>query len=570
MCQRACRRSDCDSCRSGVDATRVDASETGRVAALYRLPERYLLFVGTVEPRKNLRGLATAVSLLDDPLPLIVAGAEGWGDVAIPSGGDIRFIGFVPPGDLGGLYAGAEVFCYPSEREGYGLPVLEAMVQGTPVVTSRGTATEEAADGAAVLVDPYDPADIARGIAEAGGAARDVVGRWDGPRRPGNMADDGAIDRRCLPGVVLMVDPAVAVNLLWCVPGDVGGSEEYLVRQLLGLADATPRVRPTLYVVDGFVDAHRSLSELYPTVVAPFDGRSRVRRILGEASWFRRRTSSADLRHHAGGTAPPGAAQPYVLTIHDLQYRTFPEYFSRTKRAYLAAMIGRSVRRALVVTVPSEYVRGSVIEAFGADPSTVRVVPHGFEPDHLRGITDEAELRRRFSLGSGPVIVYPAVTHRHKNHRFLIDLLASKWRDPELRLVLIGGSGTADREVRAAADPRIRRLGRVPAADRNGLLSMAEAMVFPSEYEGFGAPLIEAMALGCPVIASDSTCIPAVVDSAGLVLPLVIDAWSGALDRVRRDRETMIAAGLRRAELFTARASGAALAGAYADALERS
>ena len=110
-----------------------------RVAALYRLPERYLLFVGTVEPRKNLRGLVEAVAVLDEPLPLVVAGAEGWGDVAIPAGGDVRFIGFVPAADLGGLYAGAEVFCYPSEREGYGLPVLEAMAQGTPVVTSRGT-----------------------------------------------------------------------------------------------------------------------------------------------------------------------------------------------------------------------------------------------------------------------------------------------------------------------------------------------------------------------------------------------------------------------------------------------
>ncbi len=151
----------------GVDAARADAAETARVTALYRLPERYLLFVGTVEPRKNLRGLVDAVSRLEDPLPLVVAGAAGWGDIAVPSSGDVRFIGFVPAPDLAGLYAGAEVFCYPSEREGYGLPVLEAMAQGTPVVTSRGTATEETADGAAVLVDPLNPDDIARGIAEA-------------------------------------------------------------------------------------------------------------------------------------------------------------------------------------------------------------------------------------------------------------------------------------------------------------------------------------------------------------------------------------------------------------------
>ncbi|MDP9464627.1 MAG: glycosyltransferase family 4 protein, partial [Actinomycetota bacterium] len=151
----------------GVDAVRADAADVARVRALYRLPERYLLFVGTVEPRKNLRGLVEAVARLEDPLPLIVAGAEGWGDVAIPSVGDVRFIGFVPAPDLSGLYAGAEVFCYPSEREGYGLPVLEAMAQGTPVVTSSGTATEETAAGAAILVDPSDPGDIARGVTDA-------------------------------------------------------------------------------------------------------------------------------------------------------------------------------------------------------------------------------------------------------------------------------------------------------------------------------------------------------------------------------------------------------------------
>jgi glycosyltransferase involved in cell wall biosynthesis len=151
----------------GVESIRVDADEVARVRAVYRLPEKYLLFVGTVEPRKNLRGLVEAIARLDDPLPLVAAGADGWGDVAVPSSADVRFVGFVPAEDLGGLYAGAEVFCYPSEREGYGLPVLEAMAQGTPVVTSGGTATEETAAGAAVLVDALDPDDIARGITQA-------------------------------------------------------------------------------------------------------------------------------------------------------------------------------------------------------------------------------------------------------------------------------------------------------------------------------------------------------------------------------------------------------------------
>ena len=363
-------------------------------------------------------------------------------------------------------------------------------------------------------------------------------------------------------------DARVAVNLLWCVPGDVGGSEEYLVRQLVGLSQAAPHIRPTLYVVDGFVDAHPQLAELFPTIVAPFGGASRSRRIAGEITWFRRQASAADLRHHGGGTAPLGATRPYVLTIHDLQYRTFPEYFTRRKRTYLSAMIGRSVRQSRMVAVPSEYVRASVIESCHVDESRVRVVPHGFEPALLSDITDEGVLRQRYGLGDRPVIVYPAVTNPHKNHQFLIDLLATEWRDADVVLVLIGGSGSTEAAVRSATDPRIRRLGRVPAADRNGLLKMAEAMVFPSQYEGFGAPLIEAMALGCPVIASDSTCIPAIVGGAGLVLPLRVDAWADALDRVRRDRVAMIAAGLRRSLAFTARASGQALAAVYADALE--
>ena len=208
----------------------------------------YLLFVGTVEPRKNLRGLVEAVSRLDDPLPLVVAGAQGWGDVAMPPDAR-RQVPRVRPGDRISAVCtrGAEVFCYPSEREGYGLPVLEAMAQGTPVVTSRGTATEETAGGAAVLVDPFDPDDIAKGNRRCSplaasrsrptGLARAEQATW---RETARLTADG------VPGVVLMVEAAIAVNLLWCVPGDVGGSEEYLVRQLLGLAEAITRVASDL------------------------------------------------------------------------------------------------------------------------------------------------------------------------------------------------------------------------------------------------------------------------------------------------------------------------------------
>jgi glycosyltransferase involved in cell wall biosynthesis len=95
------------------------------------------------------------------------------------------------------------------------------------------------------------------------------------------------------------------------------------------------------------------------------------------------------------------------------------------------------------------------------------------------------------------------------------------------------------------------------------LVAIAEALVFPSEYEGFGAPVLEAMALGTPVICSDRTALPEVAGDAAVVLPPTVDAWAGALATVAARRDELIAAGLRRARAFTVADSGAALAAAY-------
>lgn len=151
----------------GVEASVVTEADRSAVRAKFGLPQQYLLFVGTVEPRKNLRRLTEALDSIGSPLPLVVAGAPGWGGADLPERKDVHFVGFVPDADLPALYSGATVFCYPSEREGFGMPVLEAMSYGTPVVTSLGTSTEEVAGGAAVLVNPFSVEDIARGISEA-------------------------------------------------------------------------------------------------------------------------------------------------------------------------------------------------------------------------------------------------------------------------------------------------------------------------------------------------------------------------------------------------------------------
>lgn len=147
------------------------AAEVDAVRARYHLPEVFALWVGTAEPRKNLTGLLRAAERTTTAVPLVLAGPDGWGldatELAAGAACKVIRLGFVPQRELPALYAAARVFVYPSLMEGFGLPVLEAMAQGTPVVTSAGTATEEVCADPASVVDPTD--------VEALAAAMDAV-----------------------------------------------------------------------------------------------------------------------------------------------------------------------------------------------------------------------------------------------------------------------------------------------------------------------------------------------------------------------------------------------------------
>jgi alpha-1,3-rhamnosyl/mannosyltransferase len=271
---------------------------------------------------------------------------------------------------------------------------------------------------------------------------------------------------------------------------------------------------------------------------------------------------------------PRAQAAPGVLTIHDLQYLTYPQYFSRLKLTWLATAVPNSVRRAATVTVPSDFVRDSVVAAFDYPPELVAVVPHGLDPSVGAAATAEDELRRRYGL-PGPVLLYPAITHPHKNHGVLLRAFAAL-EPGDTRLVLLGGEGSAEDDVRGeiaalGVGERVVRTGRVPDADRDGLYRMAAITAFPSRYEGFGAPLLEAMAAGCPVVAADATAVPEVVGDAGVLVDPDDDvAWHDALARLLGDeaeRCRLAAAGRARAATFTAAASARALLSAYRLAL---
>lgn len=361
----------------------------------------------------------------------------------------------------------------------------------------------------------------------------------------------------------------VAVNMLWCLPGRVGGSEQYLVRQLVGLREALGSAFDVhAYVPRGFAHAHPTLSASASLHESRSSQRNRVLRVASEATWFAAQARGAELVHHGGGTLPPRSPQPSLLTIHDLQYLVYPEYFSAVKLRYLSARMPVSARRASRIAVPSEYVRRTVVERLGVLEDNVCVVRHGVEASLGAQHTREHELRERFDLGAQHVLAFPAVTHPHKNHGFLCDLMAGPLRNRDVQVVFAGGKGRAHDDIarRIAHDglgERVKMVGRLGERDRDGLLAMSAALVFPSRYEGFGAPVIEAMALGTPVVAADQTALPEVVGAAGQVVALEVDAWASAIDDAIARRGHWAALGVARAAQFSAAASGRDLADAY-------
>ncbi len=164
----------------GVDLSAVPAVEIDRVRQRFELPERYVLFVGTQEPRKNLGRLIPAfVRAAPSDVALAIVGPQGWNEnidrLLSPLGDRAQRLGFVSRSDLLALYSGATAFAYPSIFEGFGLPVLEAMAQGAPVLTSAGTSTEELVGDAGVLVDPLDVGSIANGLGDLLAGGPDVA-----------------------------------------------------------------------------------------------------------------------------------------------------------------------------------------------------------------------------------------------------------------------------------------------------------------------------------------------------------------------------------------------------------
>ena len=324
----------------------------------------------------------------------------------------------------------------------------------------------------------------------------------------------------------------VLANICSVVPGQVGGSEVYAARLLAAVA-STPGLRDgavelELASMAGVRSAHPELARL-AWHEARWRGNSRVRRAAVESTWLARRSVGFDLVHHFGGRLPARRAGLPVLTVHDIQPLDLPSNFSATKRCYLGWALPRSVRAAALVTVPSQWVADRLADRLAVPPDRIRVVP----PIYRAGTAPAGPA----PLDGRPFVLYPAATYPHKNHGALISAHAAAGaRHGDTLLVLTGAAGRAHAEVaeQAARTPGVVHLGWVDDARLASLMSAAVAVAFPSRYEGFGLPVLEAMRSGTPVIAADAAALPEVVGDGGtLVDPDDVHGWVDALVEAR-------------------------------------
>jgi glycosyltransferase involved in cell wall biosynthesis len=333
----------------------------------------------------------------------------------------------------------------------------------------------------------------------------------------------------------------VGISLLTLVPGEVGGAETYARGLCRGLARAgsldytafTPPVAPGAGggLREVQVPEYRAARTIPQRLAA-------MGLAAARPGPLRRRLGRLDAVHYPLAIALPSLDVPTAVTILDLQHLDHPELFSHTERLFRRYTHERSARGADAVIAISQFVRQSVIERLGVPPERVRAIHLGV--DH-RLYRPGGEPRERFLL-------YPARRWPHKNHERLFEAFALVRREqPDLELVLTGGGHTG----RPVPDG-VRVLGHVPEDELASLYRRAACLVFPSLYEGFGMPPLEAMACGCPVAASRSGSLPeACGDAAALFDPLDPEEIAAVTLGVLDNPAPFVAAGLERAARFT-------------------
>ena len=336
----------------------------------------------------------------------------------------------------------------------------------------------------------------------------------------------------------------VGISLLTLVPRLSGGSETY-ARELVQALAKVGRLEYRVFAPSIAPDASDGLAGTTVSSYAASRTMPGRLRAMALASAFPGRIrhelepSRLKALHFPLTIAiPRGSGVPAATSILDLQHELYPRLFSRSERAYRRIAYGAAVRESRVVIAISEHVKETIVERLGVDAGRVRAIHLGIDLDRLRPGEGTRE----------PFLLYPANGWPHKNHARLLEAFVLLRRErPDLRLVLTG-SGLEKLSPGEAVEIR----GHVPRDELVELYRTAEALVFPSLYEGFGLPPLEAMACGCPVAVSRVGALPEICgDAARYFDPAEPEEIAAVTLEVLAAPGELVERGLARAQGFT-------------------
>lgn len=373
----------------------------------------------------------------------------------------------------------------------------------------------------------------------------------------------------------------VGLNLVYLVPGETGGMEVVARELLPALVKARPEMRFTAFVNrEASTDPEAPWNSLVRSVTVPVLARKRVEWVRGEQQLLPRLAAreGVDVVHSLASTAPVWGRFRRVVTIHDVIYRMHPDAHPGVRSLGMRVLVRLAAARSHRVITDSQSTRDDLVRLLNVPPERIDVAPLGVGSGPAAAATPSEEVRTRFGLGMRPVVLSVSAKRPHKNLRRLLDALASIPAERRPMLVVPGYSTWHEQELRDHAHDlgvgdEVRFLGWISSPDLEGLYRVADCFVFPSLYEGFGMPVLEAMQRGVPVACSDASSIPEVAGDAALLFdPEDVRAIRDAIERLLTDgeeRDRLARAGRERAARFSWEETARLTAASYERALAR-
>ncbi|MHB8233650.1 MAG: glycosyltransferase family 4 protein [Solirubrobacteraceae bacterium] len=368
----------------------------------------------------------------------------------------------------------------------------------------------------------------------------------------------------------------VGLDLLYLVPGQSGGRETYARELVPAMLERHPELELVAFVNrDAGVELAAELAVCVRAVVLPISAHSRAQWAAGELALVSgaARSAGVDVLHSMANFAPAWGRTPRVVTIHDLQYLAVPDQLSPPVRKLTGALMALAARGARRVIAVSEAGAQELVDGLGVERSRIDVVPNGVRPPAKTAKSEE--LRDRHRLEGCRIALCVATNLPHKNLAVLFQALARIAPSQRPQLVL-AGHGTDDgtlneRALAAGVAGDVRLLGGCTTIELDALYALADCLVLPTLHEGFGLPVLEAMARSLPVACSDIAALREVAGPAAVYFdPRRPEQIAGAIAQLLEDRALagrLVALGAARAAGFSWDAAAAGTLASYRAAL---